>query len=380
MIDPIKFYEYLIYKKITFFTGVPDSLLKEFNDVLLSNVSSDNHIITPNEGSAIAIASGYNIATGGLPLIYLQNSGFGNAVNPLMSLTSNEVYSIPMILLVGWRGSPDISDEPQHKIQGGCMEELIKSLNINYHIMNSDTVFTDLIDDIVKETITSSRPTIILVKKNTFSKATVHKTKLDNGYPLYRRDVIKNILNVCKDDVIVSTTGKISRELMECKDEIGLVKDNIFLNVGAMGHVSMIAAGISINTSKRVICMDGDGSAIMHMGNMALIGKLCKKNMIHIVLNNGMHESVGCQPTVGFDIDFVKIAYGCGYEKSIQITTQHEFDEVIEMMSDFNFNKNGSTFIEIRINGLTKEIGELSRPKETPVERKKKFIKFLNEN
>ena len=297
-----------------------------------------------------------------------------------MSLTSNEVYSIPMILLVGWRGSPDISDEPQHKIQGGCMEELIKSLNINYHIMNSDTVFTDLIDDIVKETITSSRPTIILVKKNTFSKATVHKTKLDNGYPLYRRDVIKNILNVCKEDVIVSTTGKISRELMECKDEIGLVKDNIFLNVGAMGHVSMIAAGISINTSKRVICMDGDGSAIMHMGNMALIGKLCKKNMIHIVLNNGMHESVGCQPTVGFDIDFVKIAYGCGYEKSIQITTQHEFDEVIEMMSDFNFNKNGSTFIEIRINGLTKEIGELSRPKETPVERKKKFIKFLNEN
>ena len=374
--DSLEFYNYLLGKNITFFTGVPDSLLKEFNNVIHKNTSKDNHHITANEGSAVALATGYHLATNKIPLVYLQNSGTGNMINPLMSLVSEKVYSIPMLIIIGWRGEPGIKDEPQHLSQGECMIDLIKSLNIKYDILptNLDEA-KDIIDKSIKNITINSKPHIILVKKNSFLKY-IDKIMVFNDYPLYRKEVIDNIVSYFKDDIILSTTGKISRELLETVKELDLPQDNIFLNVGAMGHVSMISLGVAMNTNKRVVCIDGDGSVLMHMGNLTSIGTSNCSNLIHIVLNNGMHESVGIQPTNAFDVNLSNIAKNCGYSYSIVITKPDEIMPTFETISSEKFD--GPVFIEIRINNKVNYSHELARPKDLPIERKNKFMKYLS--
>jgi len=373
--DPIKVFNYIKSKNINFFTGIPDSLLKELNNVILSESLDKEHIITANEGSAIALATGYHLATNKIPLVYLQNSGTGNIINPLMSLASDKVYSIPMLIIIGWRGEPGIKDEPQHISQGECMIELIKSLKINYDILpNNIEECKNVIDKLVHSIKIQSKPNILLVKKNAFSKCNL-KPDINNNYTIYRKKAIECILKYYKNDIILSTTGKSSRELLETVKEMDLQEDNIFLNVGAMGHVSMISLGVAMNTNKRVICLDGDGSIIMHMGNLTNIGNSKCSNLIHIVLNNGMHESVGIQPTLGFDINIPNIAENCGYVYTIRIKTLDELNMILEDISSQKLN--GPALIEVMITNKVNYTHELSRPKNTPLERKQTFMDFI---
>ena len=374
--DPLDFYEYLIKSKIHFYTGVPDSLLKEFNNVVQKNSNPQNHIITANEGSAIALATGYHLASKKIPLVYLQNSGTGNIINPVMSLTSNKVYSIPILIIIGWRGEPGVKDEPQHLSQGECMIDLIKSLKIPFEILSNNIEESKvIIDTTLKSIKQTSKPHIILVKKNTFQKYS-NKINVFNNFPIYRKEAIEHVVDFFNKDIILSTTGKISRELLETVKEKNLSQDNIFLNVGAMGHVSMISLGVAMNTSKRVICLDGDGSVLMHMGNLTSIGTSNCINLIHVVLNNGMHESVGIQPTKGFDVDIYKIAKECGYQHSILI---EKIEDIKETFSNIiSNNKHGPILVEIRINNKVNYSHELARPQDLPIERKNKFVKFIN--
>ena len=375
-INSENFLRFLKKKNINFFTGIPDSLLKDFNNLILSNVSSNNHIITANEGSAISLATGYYLSTNKIPLVYLQNSGTGNIINPLMSLVSKDVYSIPMLIIIGWRGEPGIKDEPQHISQGKCMIELIKSLGISYDILPSDEeIAFELLDKSIEFLKKECKPHIILVKKNTFEKFK-NNIKIENNYTIYRKEAIKFLIEYFKDSIILSTTGKISRELLESADEIGLSHDNIFLNVGAMGHVSMISLGIALNTSKKVLCVDGDGSVIMHMGNLSNIGNSKCGNLIHVVLNNGMHESVGIQPTNAFNINLTEIAKNCGYSYCKCISSLDNINDILKEIVDKEFES--PIFIEIRINNKVNYSHELSRPKNKPIVRKKQFMDFIN--
>lgn len=376
-IDPLELFNLLQNKNINFFTGVPDSLLKEFNNVILEKTNNKNHIVTANEGSAIALATGYYLSTNKIPLVYLQNSGIGNTINPLMSLASDEVYSIPIIIIVGWRGEPGIKDEPQHISQGKCMIKLIKSLNIPYEILPKNN---EDVENIINKTLTSlesnKKPHIILVSKNTFSKYNSN-IYIDNNYEIYRKDAINKLMEYFNDDIIISTTGKISRELMETFKDNNKKDDNLFLNVGAMGHVSMISLGVALNTDKRVICIDGDGSVIMHMGNLTSIGTSNLSNIIHIVLNNAMHESVGIQPTIAYDINLANIATNCGYKYSISITRYLELNTILKKINEENII--GPIFIEIRINNKTNYNTELSRPEQHPRDRKEQFMYFIKD-
>ena len=375
-LSPLDFYNYLLSKDITFFTGVPDSLLKEFNNVVLKNCNKNNHVITANEGSSIGLATGYHFSTRKIPLVYLQNSGTGNIINPLMSLVSKDVYAVPMLIVIGWRGEPGVKDEPQHVTQGACMEELLKSLGMPYDILPTNLEETKNVVDSALNTIKStSSPYVLLVKKNTFSKFNETIT-LNSEYTYFRKDAIECLMGHFKEDIILCTTGKSSRELLESADNLGVSQDNIFLNVGAMGHVSMISQGIALHTSKRVLCIDGDGSCIMHMGNLSTIGAMKSNNLFHVVLNNGMHESVGIQPTCGFEVDFLKIAQGCGYNYAKRVSSSHDIQTCIEEI--FHYDIKGPYFIEARISNQVNYTHELSRPKNKPIERKEKFMDFIN--
>lgn len=375
-INPLTFYNLLKNNNINFFTGIPDSLLKEFNNVILKNTNKSHHIITANEGSAIALATGYHFATREVPLVYLQNSGTGNIINPLMSLVSKDVYSIPMLIIIGWRGEPGVKDEPQHLTQGLCMEDLIKSLGLTYDILTNNI---ENVENIIIKSLNTiknnSSPHILLVKKNTFENYE-ESIKIENQYTLYRKDAIESLINYFTNDIILCTTGKSSRELLESANKLNINQDNIFLNVGAMGHVSMISYGIALNTTKNVLCIDGDGSVIMHMGNLTSIGTGMCNNIYHIVLNNGMHESVGIQPTCGFNINFTTIAKGCGYNYCKKVKS---IDEITILMDEIKQNDiKGPYFIEVCITNKINYDHELSRPKDKPIERKIKFMNFIN--
>ncbi len=372
-INPLEFFKILQKNDINFFTGVPDSLLKELNNVILKNTNENNHIVTSNEGSSIALATGYHLSTNKIPLVYLQNSGFGNTINPILSLASDDVYSIPMILLIGWRGEPSVKDEPQHCSQGKYMEKMLESINLPFRILpdNLEDV-KSMLDDTLENLKETKKPHVILVKKNSFSKYN-EKIEIVNNYEIFRKDILEKIMDIFNDDIILSTTGTSSRELLLIYEKKNKELNNIFLNVGAMGHVCMIAQGVAMNTSKKVVCIDGDGSSIMHMGNLTSIGTSNLKNMIHIVINNSMHQSVGIQPTVGFKIEFCKIAEACGYKKTFLITSNQEFENSINDIR----NITGPVFIEIRVTNKNNYSEDLPRPKDKPTISKEKFMKSI---
>ncbi len=373
-LSPLNFFNLLKEKKFTFFSGVPDSLLKEFNKVLLSNLSEKEHVITSNEGSAIALSTGYYLSTKKIPIVYLQNSGLGNTINPLLSLTSDSVYSIPILIIIGWRGQPGVKDEPQHISQGNCMIDLLKSINAPYKILPNDiNEAKAVIDELDISLKNLKKPHFLVVKKNTFSK---YDTKIvtKDSYNLERHIILEKIVNVFKKEIIISTTGKSSREILNYFNNNKLDKSRLFLNVGAMGHVSMIGMGIAMHSSKKIVCIDGDGSIIMHMGNLSSVGTSNLKNYIHICINNGMHQSVGIQPTNGFNINLKKIAEGCNYKFTKTISNINEFNKVFSNID----NIEGPSFIEIRVSNKTYYDYELPRPKISPIERKNKFMKYIN--
>ena len=372
MIDPNLFIEFLIKKEINFYSGIPDSLLKELCFCIDEKIVSENHKITANEGSAIALAAGYYLATGKTPLVYFQNSGLGNAINPLLSLCDPSVYKIPMIILIGWRGEPGVIDEPQHIKQGAIQEKLLNTLKIPYEIIDNELKNYTLISNLISKSKNEVRPVAILVKKNTFSKFKTKKVTCDTSKLMIREKVLAEILNSeIKNEIFITTTGKTSREFYELRKNNSEVVNKDFLTIGSMGHCSQIALGISLFNKNDVYCIDGDGSVIMHMGSLAINGTSNSKNFKHIILNNGSHESVGGQPTVGKKINFSKIAKNCGYKKVKKISNYTDLKSSIKWLN----SNEGPLLLEILIKNGSRE--NLGRPRESPYENKLNFMKKL---
>ena len=375
MIRPSFFYDLLIKNGTDFFAGVPDSLLKNFCAYVTDNAPAEKHIISANEGSATGLATGYHLATGKIPMIYMQNSGEGNMVNPLLSIADPDVYSIPMLIVIGWRGEPGVHDEPQHVKQGKVTCDLLDAMKVPYDVLSDNEA--DLpaqFEKAYKYIKENNAQYAFVIRKGTFDEY-----KLVNNIPvegkMSREEAIEKIMLGADDKTaFISTTGMISRELYELRDKHGQNHDRDFLTVGGMGHASQIALGVALQKKDRQIyCLDGDGASIMQMGGMATIGSRKPSNYVHFVLNNGAHDSVGGQPTVGRQIDLCVIAEGCGYENVVKVETPEELDAVLNDSE----TKEKLTFVEVLVKkGARKDLG---RPKSTPQENKKALMEFLKD-
>ena len=373
MIRPQFFYELLKENGTGFFTGVPDSLLKSFCAYLTDTAGSKNHIIAANEGCAVGLAAGHYFATGRVPLVYMQNSGLGNTVNPLLSLADREVYSVPLLLVIGWRGEPNVHDEPQHIKQGRVTCSLLDAMEIPYCILSDEEAEAKVqLEKVYSHIKASSSPYAVVVRKGIFDS---YKLKTNEAVPaeMNREEAIEKIvLNAPSNACFVSTTGMASRELYELRDKHGQGHAKDFLTVGSMGHASQIALGIALTKEdKTVFCIDGDGAAIMHLGGLTAIGSQRPKNMVHIVLNNGAHDSVGGQPTVGRKINLCAVAQACGYDKVVSVKTLEELQSRLKELC----TNSGSVFIEVLMSKGAR--ADLGRPKSSPIENKKAFMEFL---
>ena len=373
MVSPELFIETLRANGVGFFAGVPDSLLKNVCAYITDNIPGENNIITANEGAAVGVAAGHYLATGEVPVVYMQNSGLGNTVNPLLSLADEKVYSIPMLLVIGWRGEPGVHDEPQHVKQGAVTESLLDAMGISHITLpDSDREAEAALVSFIAECKASKRPYAVIIRKGTFGKYTL-KNAARNEYPVSREEAMKVVADsIPQDAAIVSTTGKLSRELYEYRDAKGEGHERDFLTVGSMGHSSSIALGIALaKPGRKVFCFDGDGAFLMHMGALSNIGHLAPKNYVHVLFNNGAHESVGGQPTLGYEIDALAIARACGYTHAVTAETEREIKEGLEKI----LQQEGPSLIEIRVGINSRE--DLGRPKTTPIENKEAFMKFL---
>ena len=373
MISPKFFIETLGRYGIDFFAGVPDSLLKQVCAYITDHLDERHNIIAANEGGAVGLAAGYHLATGKVGCVYMQNSGEGNVVNPLASLTDREVYHIPMLLLIGWRGRPGVHDEPQHVKQGKITTGLLNVMGINYEVLSKEEeVAAKQIDKAAKSIQENGDVYALVVEKDTFDTYTLQNI-VENNYPMSREEAIQTVAAAVEEDaVIVSSTGMISRELFEYRAAMSQGHDRDFLTVGSMGHASQIALGIAMmKPERRVYCFDGDGAAIMHMGGMAIVASKRMKNYVHVVFNNGAHDSVGGQPTVGHKINLTRVAEAVGYNEVYKAECVEELRRVLHEIRD----NEGTTFLEIKVRkGNRKDLG---RPTTTPIENKEALMYFL---
>lgn len=360
-----------------FFTGVPDSQLKALCDYLMNTYGIDekHHIIAANEGNCTALAAGYHLATGKIPVVYMQNSGEGNIINPVASLLNDKVYAIPTIFVIGWRGEPGVHDEPQHIYQGEITCKLLDLMDIDNFVIDKDTdrdAIVSVMENSFNDILKAGKNVAFVVKKGALTYD--EKVVYENDNLMEREEIIEHIIGISEDDPIISTTGKASRELFELREKYNQSHKYDFLTVGSMGHTSSIALTIAINKpDKKIWCIDGDGSILMHMGAMALVGETNPKNFIHVVINNGAHETVGGMPTVAKDIDLVSIAKSCGYSYAVSVDNFDDLDHQLEKAKNLN---------ELSLIEIKSSIGaraDLGRPTTTPIENKEKFMKFLNE-
>jgi phosphonopyruvate decarboxylase len=372
MLDCAAVYSRLREEGFRFFTGVPDSLLKDFCAYVTDHASADDHVIAANEGNAVALALGHFLGTGEPAVVYMQNSGTGNAVNPLLSLADPEVYSVPLLMIIGWRGEPGVKDEPQHVKQGRRMTELLDAMEIPWFALPRDIEeAAAVIRDAAQAMRRRMGPAAILVRSQTFAPYRL-AGEVAADFPMNREDAIKRILDRLRDeDVVVSTTGMASREVYEYRVAQGK-SGNDFLTVGGMGHTASIAMGLARARPERlVVCLDGDGSVIMHMGALAVIGKLGPANLLHVVLNNGAHDSVGGQPTVGHEIDLPAIARACGYRDAASVSEPEALESAFEALR----MREGPRLLEVRVRkGARKDLG---RPKSTPIENRDALMRRL---
>lgn len=331
MIDTKAFYQALLKKQTDFFAGVPDSLLQHLCACIQENSPADRNIITANEGNAIALASGYHIATGKYGVVYMQNSGLGNTVNPLLSLADADVYAIPMLLLIGWRGEPGMQDEPQHITQGRLTLPLLDTMQIRWMVLDEN--YTNQLDECYHYMQTQQKPIALVVKKGTFSAYPL--TLPAPRFALKREPALEIILdNVAPDSLVVSTTGKTSREIFEIRERNQQGHALDFLTVGAMGHTASIAFGMSLGTDKNVYCIDGDGSFLMHMGGLAVAVQKNLHNFKYILLNNGAHESVGGQPTIALELDIPQMLKGMGFQQVVTAQTPEQIRTGTQALSE----------------------------------------------
>ncbi len=368
MIDPGKLYDKLTSGGLDFFTGVPDSLLKDFCAYIEDHSSSN--IITANEGNAVALAAGHYLATGRPGVVYMQNSGIGNAVNPLISLVDEDVYKIPVLLIVGWRGEPGLKDEPQHMKQGKLTLPLIECLGIEYSVVERDSDIDQLLSQ-AEEKLKNKKPYVFVVKKGVFGPYKLKKIKPDIS-SLNKEAALEIVVaGLRKDSLIVSTTGKLSRELFEIREKRNETHNRDFLTVGSMGHTSQIAMGVAIsNPDRDVFCLDGDGSVIMHMGSLAVNASIKPANFRHIVFNNAAHDSVGGQPTVADRVDLTAVAAACGMGRGARVLTEEELKVAVERIAGGDLD-----FLEILVKKGARP--DLGRPTISPVMCKEKFMESM---
>ena len=368
--------DFLAYLDSDFYTGVPDSQLKALCDYLMDEygIDREHHIIAANEGNCTALAAGYHLATGKIPVVYMQNSGEGNIINPIASLLNEEVYGIPVIFIIGWRGEPGIHDEPQHVYQGKGTTVLLEDMDIPYFVLSKDTTECNIQTAMKKfsSELAKGKSVAFVVKKGAleFSK----KVEYKNDYTMQREDVIKHIALISQKDPIISTTGKASRELFEIREICQQEHKFDFLTVGSMGHASSIAMGVAINQPlKKIWCIDGDGAVLMHMGAMPVLASVKLDNFVHVIINNGAHETVGGMNTVAKDIDIVGIAKACGYDYAISVDNFVDLDLELRKAKDYK----GLFLLEVKCSiGARNDLG---RPTTSAKENKENFMRFLQE-
>lgn len=374
MLSPKIFIESLAAKGIDFFAGVPDSLLKNVCAFISDTLDDRHNIIAANEGGAIGLAAGHYLATGHIPCVYMQNSGEGNAINPLASLTDREVYNIPVLLVIGWRGEPGVHDEPQHVKQGKVTIPLLDAMGIRNEILSQDEEdFRRQLDEAIRYLTEKGEAFALIVRKNTFEPYSLQRNDV-NEYPLSREEAIQTVASsLGPKDVIVSTTGMISRELFEYRAAKGQGHERDFLTVGSMGHASQIALGIALERADRKVwCFDGDGAVLMHLGSMAIVADKAPANFVHVVFNNGAHDSVGGQPTVGLKVSLTGIAKAVGYKEAVLATTAEELAAALNRLNEYD----GPVLLEVRVHrGNRKDLG---RPTTTPVQNRDALMSFLN--
>lgn len=373
MINPKFFIEELGSNGIDFFAGVPDSLLKNICAYIADHKDEQHNIITANEGGAIALAAGYHLATGKIGVVYMQNSGEGNIINPLASLTDKEVYNIPVLLLIGWRGKPGVHDEPQHVKQGKVTTGLLNVMGVNYDVLSQDEEkAAKQIEKAIAVMKATNEVYALVIEKGTFEDYKLQNVE-ENDLQMTREEAIQTVAaSLGKKDVIVSTTGMISRELFETRTAWKQGHERDFLTVGSMGHASQIALGIAMEkVDRKVWCFDGDGASIMHMGNMAIVASKHPKNYVHVVFNNGAHDSVGGQPTVGLKIDLPSVAKSVGYKETYSVDNMGKLKSILPSIA----KAEGPVFLQVCVKkGNRKDLG---RPTTTPIQNKEALMKFL---
>lgn len=370
MIQPKDFIERLRAGGVDFFAGVPDSLLKNLCAYITDNVSRENNIIAANEGGAVALAAGYHLATGKTGCVYMQNSGEGNAVNPLLSLMDADVYRMPLLMVIGWRGEPGVHDEPQHVKQGKVTLSLLDAMGIPYAVL--DERWEEQTDEALRVIRETNGIYALIVRKGTFEEYKL-QNQVASDWALGREEAIKIVVDkLHEDDIVVSTTGMISRELFEYREAKHQGHAHDFLMVGSMGHASQIALGIALQKpNRRIVVFDGDGALLMHIGGMAIIGDYAPKNLVHIVFNNGAHDSVGGQPTVGLEINLPQIGAAMGYKTVLNATNASELNAALGQLDDCA--KPALLQICVR-KGNRKDLG---RPTTTPIENKNALMAEL---
>lgn len=357
-----------------FYTGVPDSQLKPLCNYLMHEYGIDpqHHIIAANEGNCCALAAGYHLATGKVPVVYMQNSGEGNIINPLASLLNEKVYAIPTIFVIGWRGEPGIHDEPQHVYQGEVTLRLLDDMGVRHFVIDKQTTEDELKASMTefKRLLGEGHDIAFVIRKGALSFSGDVRYANDNS--LVREEIIRHITLASDDDPIVSTTGKASRELFEIRESAGQGHKRDFLTVGSMGHASSIALGIALHKpNQRIWCIDGDGAALMHMGAIAIIGSQAPQNLVHVIINNAAHETVGGMPTAAGAIDLVGIAQSCGYRSSICVSDLDELDAALRQAK----SQTGPSLIEVRSSIGARD--NLGRPTTTALENKRNFMRYL---
>ena len=372
MIRPEFFIEKLRECGIDCYAGVPDSLLKNICAYITDHFDAAHNIIAANEGAAVGLAAGHYLATGQPACVYMQNSGEGNIINPLASLTDQEVYNIPVLLLIGWRGRPGVHDEPQHVKQGKVTTGLLNVMGVNYEVLSKEEdKAAKQIEKAVK-VLANKEVFALVIEKDTFEDYKLQNVEV-NDFTMSREEAIQTVAAALGGkDCIVSTTGMISRELFEYRAAMNQGHERDFLTVGSMGHASQIALGIALaQPERRVWCFDGDGAAIMHMGSMAIVANKAPKNYVHVVFNNGAHDSVGGQPTVGLKIDLPAVAKAIGYKATYSVDSKAELESLLAKVNSFE----SPTLLEIKVKkGNRKDLG---RPTTTPIQNKEALMQFL---
>ena len=357
-----------------FYTGVPDSQLKALCNYLMDTYGIDpaHHIIAANEGNCVGLAAGYHLATGKTPVVYLQNSGEGNIINPVASLLNSKVYAIPAVFIIGWRGEPGVHDEPQHIYQGEVAMKLLDVMGIHSFVISKDTTEDEVEAAMVgfRAVLAEGKNVAFVIRKGALSFE--KPVNYINDNEMQREEIIRHITLVSQKDPIISTTGKASRELFEIRESNGQGHQFDFLTVGSMGHSSSIALGVAINKPQaRVWCIDGDGAVLMHMGSMAVIGACAPKNLIHVVINNAAHETVGGMPTVAGNVDLVGVAEACGYPYAVSVHTFEELDAVLQKVK----NNKQLSFIEVKSKLGARD--NLGRPTTSALDNKNHFMAYL---